>query len=76
MKRVYIRPGGSFPLNTNGGGLSYCHPGMYGILLIVEAVRQLRGEADARQVPDAQTALVHGTGGVFSAHGTLVLGAA
>ena len=71
-----IRPGGNFPLNTNGGGLSYCHPGMYGILLIVEAVRQLRGEADARQVPDAQTALVHGTGGVFSAHGTLVLGAA
>jgi len=69
-----IRPGGSFPLNTNGGGLSYCHPGMYGLLLIVEAVRQLRGTAGDRQVPDASTALVHGTGGVFSSHGTVVLG--
>ncbi|MGI9667735.1 MAG: acetyl-CoA acetyltransferase [Acidimicrobiia bacterium] len=69
-----IRPGGSLPLNTSGGGLSYNHPGMFGILLIVEAVRQLRGEATGRQVDNAKTALVHGTGGVFSSHGTLVLG--
>ena len=68
------RPGGSFPMNTNGGGLSYCHPGMYGVLLLVEAVRQLRGEAGGRQAPSPETALVHGTGGVLSSHGTVILG--
>jgi acetyl-CoA acetyltransferase len=67
-------PGGDFPMNTNGGGLSYCHPGMYGIFLLIEAVRQLRGEADARQVPNARLALVHGTGGVLSSGATCVLG--
>jgi acetyl-CoA acetyltransferase len=67
-------PGGDFPLNTNGGGLSYCHPGMYGIFLLIEAVRQLRGEGDARQVPNARLALVHGTGGVLSSSATCVLG--
>ncbi|WP_293866029.1 acetyl-CoA acetyltransferase [uncultured Alsobacter sp.] len=66
-------PGGAFPLNTNGGGLSYCHPGMYGIFLLIEAVRQLRGEADARQVPGVRTALVHGTGGTLSSGGTVIL---
>ncbi|GGM46012.1 thiolase [Dactylosporangium sucinum] len=69
-----IRPGGDFPLNTSGGGLSYCHPGQFGILLLVEAVRQLRGEAGARQVPGARTALAHGTGGIMSTHATVVLG--
>ncbi len=68
------RPGGSFPLNTNGGGLSYCHPGQYGILLLVEAVRQLRGECGERQVKNAQLALAHGTGGILSTNATVILG--
>lgn len=67
-------PGGSFPLNTNGGGLSYCHPGMYGIFLIIEATQQLRGECGARQVEDAKIALVNGTGGTLSSTSTLILG--
>jgi acetyl-CoA acetyltransferase len=67
-------PGGDFPMNTNGGGLSYTHPGMYGMFILIEAVRQLRGECGARQVPDARLALVNGTGGMLSATGTLILG--
>ncbi|WP_112664431.1 acetyl-CoA acetyltransferase [Microvirga flavescens] len=66
-------PGGEFPLNTNGGGLSYCHPGMYGIFLLIEAVRQLRGESGERQVKGAKTALVHGTGGTLSSGSTVIL---
>ena len=65
-------PGGEFPLNTNGGGLSYAHPGMYGIFLIIEAVRQLRGECAERQVTDARIALVNGTGGTLSSTSTCV----
>jgi acetyl-CoA acetyltransferase len=66
-------PGGDFPLNTNGGGLSYCHPGMYGLFLLTEATRQLRGEAGPRQVKGAEVALAHGTGGVLSTVATCVL---
>ncbi|HEY7801508.1 MAG TPA: thiolase, partial [Dehalococcoidia bacterium] len=68
-------PGGDFPMNTNGGGLSYTHPGMYGMFILIEAVRQLRGECGARQVAGAKLALVNGTGGTLSATGTLILGA-
>jgi acetyl-CoA acetyltransferase len=67
-------PGGDFPMNTNGGGLSYTHPGMYGMFILIEAVRQLRGECGERQVRDARLALVNGTGGMLSATGTLILG--
>ena len=69
-----IRPGGDFPLNTSGGGLSYCHPGQFGILLLIEAVAQLRGAAGDRQVPGARLAVAHGTGGILSTHATVVLG--
>ncbi|OZI37382.1 thiolase [Bordetella genomosp. 10] len=68
-----IAPGGDFPLNTNGGGLSFGHPGMYSIFLIIEAVSQLRREAQARQVAKADLALVHGNGGVLSSQATAIL---
>jgi acetyl-CoA C-acetyltransferase len=68
-----IAPGGAFPLNTSGGGLSYNHPGMFGMLLMVEAVRQLRGECGARQIPDAKLCLVFGAALVFSGYTVLVL---
>ena len=71
-----IGPTGDLAVNTNGGGLSYCHPGMYGLFLLIEAVRQLRGECGARQVAAADTALVHGNGGVLSAQATVILGGA
>jgi acetyl-CoA acetyltransferase len=71
-----IAPGGEVPVNTNGGGLSYNHPGMYGLLLLVEAVRQLRGECGERQVEGAEVALAHGNGGVLSSQVTAVLGSA
>jgi len=67
-------PGGDFPMNTNGGGLSYTHPGMYGMFILIEAVRQLRGECGERQVSGAKLACVNGTGGTLSSTGTLILG--
>jgi acetyl-CoA acetyltransferase len=69
-----IAPGGDLPVNTNGGGLSYCHPGMYGIFTIIEAVRQVRGTAGERQVPRVQVAIAHGNGGQLSSQATAVLG--
>lgn len=68
----HTAPGGSLPMNTNGGGLSYTHTGMYGMFAIQESVRQLRGEA-AAQVPDVSISLAHGPGGMFFAAGTLIL---
>ncbi len=69
-----ISPGGNLAVNTNGGGLSYNHPGMYGLLLLVEAARQIRGECGERQVDGANVALVHGNGGVLSSQVTALLG--
>jgi acetyl-CoA acetyltransferase len=71
-----IAPKGSVAVNTNGGGLSYCHPGMYGLFLLIEAVRQLRGEGGERQVVGAKTAIAHGNGGTLSSQSTAVLGLA
>ena len=68
-----ISPGGALPVNTNGGGLSYCHPGMYGLMLLIEATRQLRGECAERQVGNCEVALAHGNGGVLSSQATVVL---
>jgi acetyl-CoA acetyltransferase len=71
-----IAPGGKLPVNTSGGGLSYCHPGMYGLLVMIEAVRQVRGECDRRQVKDCEIALAHGNGGVLSSECTVIFGSA
>jgi acetyl-CoA acetyltransferase len=71
-----IAPGGQLPVNTNGGGLSYCHPGMYGLFLLIEAVRQLRGDCGNRQIDGAETAIAHGNGGVLSSQSTVILGTA
>ncbi len=71
-----IAPGGRLAVNTNGGGLSCVHPGMYGIFALIEAVRQLRGEGGERQLAQARTALVHANGGTLSSQATAVLGTA
>ena len=72
FEEMRTAPGGEFPLNTNGGGLSYTHTGMYGMFAIQESVRQLRGEA-AAQLPAVRTSVAHGVGGMFHAAGTLIL---
>lgn len=71
-----IAPGGALPVNTNGGGLSYCHPGMYGLLILIEGVRQLRGECGERQAKKHDVAMVHGNGGVLSSQSSVILGTA
>jgi acetyl-CoA acetyltransferase len=71
-----IAPKGALPVNTNGGGLSYCHPGMYGLLILIEGVRQLRGECGARQAAKHDVAMVHGNGGVLSSQASVILGTA
>ena len=68
-----LGPGGDLPALTSGGGLSYNHPGALGLLLLVEAVRQLRGEAGDRQVPGARLAAANGVGGLFSTASTVIL---
>lgn len=69
-----IAPGGRLPVNTNGGGLSFVHPGMYGLFCLIEAAIQLRGEGGARQVAGAEIAVAHGNGGTLSHQCTTVLG--
>ncbi len=66
------RPGGKLPLNTNGGGLSYMHSGMYGMYALQESVRQMRGTAPA-QVPNAEISVCLGVGGMFAASGCIVM---
>jgi acetyl-CoA acetyltransferase len=67
------RPGGRLPMNTNGGGLSYTHTGMYGMFALQESVRQIRGESPS-QVEGVEISVAHGVGGMFAASGTIVLG--
>jgi acetyl-CoA acetyltransferase len=74
VEKGSLRLGGDLPTNTDGGGLSACHPGQRGLFLLVEAVRQLRGECGPRQAPDAKIACVSGTGGWFCSSGTMILG--
>ncbi|QNP48865.1 thiolase [Diaphorobacter aerolatus] len=71
-----IAPGGRLAVNTNGGGLSCVHPGMYGIFTLIEATRQLRGQAGARQLERSNTAVCHGNGGTLSSQSTAILGTA
>jgi acetyl-CoA acetyltransferase len=69
-----LRRGGRLPMNTDGGGLSACHPGLRGIFLVIEAVRQLRGQAGEVQVPGCEVALAAGSGGWLSTIGVTILG--
>ena len=74
VKNGNLGPEGSFPINTNGGGLSYCHPGMYSIFTLIEACRQIWGQCKQRQLKkDINHVLCHGTGGVLSSAATVIL---
>lgn len=72
IEERHTAPGGRLPLNTNGGGLSYMHSGMYGMYALQESVRQMRGTA-AAQVEGAQISVCHGVGGMFAASGTVIM---
>lgn len=69
-----IAPGGELAVNTSGGGLSYCHPGMYGLLVLIEAARQIQGLCGDRQQDNVNLTLAHGNGGVLSSQCTVILG--
>ena len=69
-----IAPGGALPVNTNGGGLSCVHPGMYGLFTVVEATQQIMGLAGERQIAEARLGLAHGNGGTLSSQATTILG--
>ena len=69
-----IAPGGELPVNTNGGGLSCVHPGMYGLFTLAEATEQIMGTAGERQVKDVNLAVAHGNGGKLSSQVTAILG--
>ncbi len=71
IREGHTRPGGKLPLNTNGGGLSYMHSGMYGMYALQESIRQMRGVAPA-QVPGAKVSVAHGVGGMFAASSTII----
>ena len=73
IEEGHTRPGGKLPLNTNGGGLSYMHSGMYGMYALQESVRQIRGTA-AAQVASAEVSVCLGVGGMFAASGCIVMG--
>ena len=73
IEEGHTRPGGKLPLNTNGGGLSYMHSGMYGMYALQESVRQIRGTA-AAQVEGAEVSVCLGVGGMFAASGCIIMG--
>jgi acetyl-CoA acetyltransferase len=74
MEGQRTAPGGKFPMNTNGGGMSYGHSGMYGMYTVIELVRQLRGNCGQRQVKNARLGVAHGPGGIYAAASTLICG--
>ena len=73
VKGQRTAPGGDFAMNTSGGGLSYTHSGMYGMFLVIEAVRQLRGECGQRQLDNPKVALINGTGSPLASTGTVIV---
>jgi len=74
VRNGHIAHGGGLPVNTNGGGLSCVHPGMYGMFVLNEAIRQARGDAPGVQIEDANLCLAHGNGGVLSSEVTTIWG--